>query len=894
MAEGGRLAARVRAISARVAEFDRATADKGAERVAVLRAQAVRAPKTIGTWWSIIAGAALAILGAWQASKAGPCPEFHVAVELAGSDRRLGEWIPACTADLQAAHRSLAWDFVLIAGYVTLMASLLRRWWSVLRTPSLRSVMGAVVLLPVVGGALDVLENTLIWMALDVQGGRFAYPSSMRLPIVIATASWLKWILLVASGFLCLGVGFLAACRRGEESLKLGGKRDVPDHHPAPEDSLGISCSGGGIRAAAFSLGVLERLEAAKVTSRARWLTAVSGGAYAATAWRLLDHSGAPDAASTAIGWLKQPIPGSPAGRHRFLRNGPGGLGRPAFAAISYIAFNIAALGLLVYCVAWPVGWLLGSNAVQPGLRQFDRLPSSLALRAEQWLPGLLLLAIAGLVLAISSLPLWSVANLWRASAALVGVAAVLELLLVGIPLAMVAIGGWLSDGTAGVRPSAVGGSALVGVAATVWRLVSKPLVGRISSHLSQLGGVLLVIVALVWGGKVATDAAVGAGAFREQWHWLAAMVFFGLIYVGSDLTQISIHRVYRKRLRRTFGLKLDPPGKVHSPRQSDQLVWTDLTGEPELVICCAQQRTGIAPGGLPAQTFTISPTEVRIGNHVVETGPYLETMECSRGFRFEQYVSSWMATSGAAFASAMGRMSKGSTNALMAALNIDLGIWLPNPRYAHAPRSAFPKKVRLTYLFKEIFGRYDEADRLVFVADGGHWENLGLIELLRKRCATIICIDASGDDAFAFTTLRQAVELASLELPDHVAHIELSGLDEITPPVGQLAPGIVATLAVAYREQEGTTSEGVIYYAKAQLASNSDIALRQFAKGDPRFPNYSTGDQFLSDKQFENLVALGNEAGDRVVELLGVGGQPSSPSAPPNQGPGARENNGS
>jgi len=157
-----------------------------------------------------------------------------------------------------------------------------------------------------------------------------------------------------------------------------------------------------------------------------------------------------------------------------------------------------------------------------------------------------------------------------------------------------------------------------------------------------------------------------------------------------------------------------------------------------------------------------------------------------------------------------------------------------------------------------------------VFVADGGHWENLGLVELLRRRCTTILCIDASGDQVGAFTTLRQAVELAGLELPDIVVDIDLQGLEKIAPrSPGTMPSGIVASLTVTYREPDGTTSTGAIHYAKAQLAGDLDIALRRYAKVDRTFPNYSTGDQFLTDVQFRQLVELGRAAGDRLAAQL-------------------------
>jgi hypothetical protein len=726
--------------------------------------------------------------------------------------------------------------------------------------------------LPAVVGALDAVENVLTLSALGVEDGRFSYPSHMALPITIATVAWTKWLVAAAAIGATAMALMLAFARRNERVLPAVRHSPSPEGDPRPT-GLGVCCSGGGIRAAAFSLGALDRLESAGLMSRARWLTAVSGGAYAATAWRLV-RAADPDrpAAVDIINWLEEPPPGSPHGRHRFLRNGPGGLGRPVFAAVLYIGFNLLALGALVYALAWPLGRVIGSNAVQPVLRELGDLPDRLDVPAELWLPGLLVAGVGALVLAASATPSWRVATWWRVAAALGAIGLVLELFLVVIPVAMVAIGNWMQGGAEAARASWVGFAAVAGVAGTIWRLVSKPIVGQLQTRLPKLGGVLLVVAAVVWGGKVATDAALDSGIFASPVAWAIATLAFVAAYAFVGTSQVSIHRIYRKRLRRTFGLARDGSGRLHAPDDAHQLTWSELPpDDPELVLCCAQERTGIAPGGLPAETFTISRREIRIGDDVVATDQYLAALP--RDLAVERSVSSWIATSGAAFASAMGRLSQGSTNALMAATNLDLGIWLPNPRVVTDPHTRFPR-VRLGYLFKEILGWYDPADRYVFVADGGHWENLGLVELLRRRCRTILCLDASGDTAGAFTTLRQAVELAGLELPDIVAGIDLAGLDQISVAGGSatLPGGLVATLVVTYRGSGEETHTGTIYYAKAQVASSLDIALRRYAKADRRFPNYSTGDQFLRDEQFRELVALGRAAGDELVKLVADG----------------------
>ena len=54
---------------------------------------------------------------------------------------------------------------------------------------------------------------------------------------------------------------------------------------PPRAEKIGIACSGGGIRSAAFSLGALQALEAERVLERSCYLAGVSGGSYIAAAF---------------------------------------------------------------------------------------------------------------------------------------------------------------------------------------------------------------------------------------------------------------------------------------------------------------------------------------------------------------------------------------------------------------------------------------------------------------------------------------------------------------------------------------------------------------------------------------------------------------------------------
>lgn len=842
----------------------------------------------------VLGGLVAATLGVWMLNREiRDCKRLHLAIELSGSDRRLQAWLGSgCSVTWNAAQSSLWWDFLFVVGYAGGLAALIWRWRSLFRNSRLAATMSAGWMLPLFAGGFDIIENVLILWKLEVVGTTPHYPSRMFWPTVIATVSWLKWLLVALSVLLAVMSAMAAFARFADRTSRrstsqkhdgeLRARADTPSIRDRADPALsrgessptvGVCCSGGGIRAAAFAIGALAVLERRGVMKRARWLTAVSGGSYAATGWRLAKIGHEDPVAESVITWLESAPDGGTVGRHRFLRNGPGGLGRAVIASIIYVLFNVVIIASFVFIFAWPLGRLVSSHAVAPALRLGDgHLPRSLSIAAEQWWPGLGVLMIAVVVLMISALPSWKVAPLWKVAALIAVVGVVLEVVTVGIPYAMVRVGRWLAGGTSGVaRPAvAVGGLTFTSVLLLCWNLVRAPLQSRLKANAPKLGGLLLVAVALIWGGKVATDAATGSGLFRAFNLWLAVAGAFMVVYFTVGTTELSIHRVYRKRLRRTFGLAW-ADGQLCSPRERDQVTWKqladDTTEAPKLVICCTQQRTGIAPGGLPAESFTVSPAQVRMGEFTTATAGYMDRLPSTS--RRERYVSSWMATSGAAFASAMGRLSVGSTNALMAAMNIDLGIWLPNPRLTHLDSRQFPK-VRLGYLAKEILGWYDDSDRYVFVADGGHWENLGLVELLRERCQVIVCIDTSGDSIGAFTTLHEAVQLASLELPDIVKHIDLTDLAKIRGEGTALPSSSVATFKVTYisRDDEPVT-EGVIHYAKAQTSSDLSIEARRYAAKDRQFPNYSTGNQFLKDEQFQQLVKLGREAGARLADRV-------------------------
>jgi hypothetical protein len=542
------------------------------------------------------------------------------------------------------------------------------------------------------------------------------------------------------------------------------------------------------------------------------------------------------------------------------------------------------------------------------------------------------------------SLSQWNSRRRARVRAAATGLAAVGLLtggLLVVIPVLLDVVHPWLvSHATVGKLLALVsGGGAIAGTVGMVRKVLGP--------RLAMLGGVLLAIGAALLGTEIAAEAAMGRNVFvvgRLGHDWLGWGVLVGLLCVGYLLLcprWWSLHTLYRNRLRSAFATtrrrewapkRLRGAKRKRGQRHEDaQPLWPikqrreplldEYVGAPGPVhlICCSAARQSRAGTGVKALSFVMSPEEVvlydiaptssgradqrrKLGQHVpvqsysASTKTWLQALGSRHAERAEGTVSAGVSVSGAAIAPAMGRMDKGTTMALLAALNLRLGTWYPNPRYlsTHEKGKVRYPWVRLSYMLKELLGMYDLKDHHLYVTDGGHRENLGLVELLRRRCQTIICIDASGDSPGSYGTLRQAADLARVEVgasidlgplrawqtsfvsdPDTTGKLPTwqtatttgsvrVGLPRLTAPGTERPPSAHSVLDVMYKSPSGKVEgHGKIIHIAAVLYDCDGFPddLVAFSLQDPEFPHYSTGDQFLNEKQFRCLVQFGEAA---------------------------------
>ena len=99
-------------------------------------------------------------------------------------------------------------------------------------------------------------------------------------------------------------------------------------------------------------------------------------------------------------------------------------------------------------------------------------------------------------------------------------------------------------------------------------------------------------------------------------------------------------------------------------------------------------------------------------------------------------------AVSGAAASPNQGYHSSPPVAFLLTVFNVRLGWWLQNPARPEVWRKEGPRW-GIRYLLSELAGMANDRSKYVYVSDGGHFENLGIYELVRRRCRFIVACDA-------------------------------------------------------------------------------------------------------------------------------------------------------
>jgi hypothetical protein len=738
----------------------------------------------------------------------------------------------------------------------------------------------------------------------------------------------------------CLRLRYLANGYRPEPIPAHRGPVEKPE-----KGVVGICCSGGGIRSAAFNLGALQALQdkgRLHGPKGARYLAAVSGGSYIAGAFAMVAQTGGKDDSNPDLIARRPPFaPGSP--EEQSLRNrtdylAPDGMDKLylGFRIVLGLLFNTffialpfsgltVLLGLLVYRHAFPE--LVGcSMHTKP-------CPRSVELPLWCWLTPVVLAGLSvvlGLALLVKrikhesrrrALQVWATRLLAIAAGTVLMTVALPELVALLHAHGKAAAGA--AVGTNSAKPIVVGAAGTAGLLAGITATLREFFVGaeKALTGFQKLTAKMRLIVAyvaaalfgplLLYGVVVfsLSFTLANAGGESERW-WLlgggaGALALFALLYGWVDLTALSLHPFYKRRLSTAFALKrvkatehpADGQQKkegVAVERDYDKLVPLSETaleseGWPTLLVCAAANVSdpGATPPGRRITSFTFSAHTIGgplIG--AIETAGLEEAVDRKHRRNRNLTLPAAIAMSGAALAPSMGKMTVRPLTFLLALANIRLGVWVPNPRFVEGEpgRRTWPRsrrRPRLTYLLREMTGRDRVDSHYLFVTDGGHYENLGLVELLRRGCTEIYCFDAGGGEIPG--ALGDAVALARSELGVEI-DIKPEELIMHKPGDGtKQSAGAEQGGAANSGQEEGLAQEtaveapftyadgtpGVLVYARNVMTADSPWDVKAYHKADSNFPNDTTMDQFYTDQRFESYRVLGQRAGKRAIELM-------------------------
>lgn len=288
-------------------------------------------------------------------------------------------------------------------------------------------------------------------------------------------------------------------------------------------------------------------------------------------------------------------------------------------------------------------------------------------------------------------------------------------------------------------------------------------------------------------------------------------------------------------------------------------------------------------------------------------------TMRSSRSEKFEGEALSlgrWLGISGAAFTTGLGSRTNIGLSLLLGLTNVRLGYWwrsgvIPEFRWSVLFAWLFWTQ---QYLLRELTARFSgTADRLWYLSDGGHFENLAGYELIRRGLKQIIIIDTEADPASKFDGLGNLVRKARLDFGVEIEFLDENELKRLPIAAGR-GLGPITSL---YREETGFSKAhaalarvtypaggghpvrtGWLLYIKPTLLGDEPGDVLQYRCDHRSFPHEPTSDQFFNEAQWESYRRLGEKIGRKIFkngqlpftteEWAALGAKPIPPRAAP------------
>jgi hypothetical protein len=432
---------------------------------------------------------------------------------------------------------------------------------------------------------------------------------------------------------------------------------------------------------------------------------------------------------------------------------------------------------------------------------------------------------------------------------------------------------------------------------------------------------IILIILALTWMvekivlnlGNVAWNLGTSSKALGQVVHslniilytpwWLILAVALALALFGITMAcvinpnRFSLHAMYRDRLIRAY------LGASNRNRNPNPFTGFDENDNPRMHALWAREkfRGKLMPvvnialnlvGGSKlawqerkATSFTVSP--LHCGSY--DVGYRRTNAAAGQRYGSEEEVSSEapaplkppepgkvkvpiyggaegislgtaIAISGAAASPNMGYHSSPLVTFILTLLNVRLGAWLGNPGPAGDKtfHLGYPK-MGVRPIIAEAFGLTDDTNPYVYLSDGGHFENLGLYEMVLRRCHYIVVSDAGQDPVCSFSDLGGAVRKIRIDLGIPIDFGPMSIFARSDGKAQNESGRSCAIGKIRYSVVDGEgIPDGVLIYIKPACYGHEPRDIYEYFKSNADFPHESTADQFFSESQFESYRMLG------------------------------------
>ncbi|ANG63811.1 hypothetical protein A8C75_15890 [Marinobacterium aestuarii] len=725
---------------------------------------------------------------------------------------------------------------------------------------------------------------------------------------------------------------------------------DPGDYPHKKRPWYGLALSGGGIRSAAFAIGVIQALrnrflvESGKPTpfEKLAYLSTVSGGGYtgAALSWyqKLFNifpfgdidsyagskHSHSPG--NKILSYMRQ--------HGKYLTPAQLGMASLAGSVLLSVIHSVVAYTLLISLVLFLLSLLITTGVLDPlmnltiantanlesllvkvprgvaTLQQEDELLSPHRIAFSVFFLTATIAMIATLLFTVFIYGLSSFFQKFFSQSYCyrVQIQRTLGLLLKGIafslffaaiPLAaLLVFGAEFKVTDPGFFSSMASG--IAGILLSIRQFRMNTEAGNEKRNIpGWLSRLVTLVITLLFIFFIFIAAYILAESVHQQLrsdtysYWPLLFVLCALIVpFFVSINQVSPHKMYRDRLMETF-LKtpdIEPTAPLcQRGAEANTTTLVDIAASDHwspyhLINCNVILNNAKTPRyrGRLGDSFLLSPRYC--GSDATQ---YTTTASFASG---GMTLATAMSISGAAENPHAGVSGAGdSTTPLMSFiltfLGLRLGYWAYNPS---STSKLLHKVMRPNYFWPGLRSLLDyghaEDSVLVELSDGGHFDNTGLYELVRRRTPVIILSDGGADPDATFDDFGNAIERIRVDfgvsIRFHDADFDLSGMlpgsraassesrARIYDEKYHLADRGFAIGDVVYPDAVGEKAfVGRFVFIKACLTRNLPGDLYAYKLENPSYPNQPTVDQFFDERQFEAYRELGYQLTRQMID---------------------------